>query len=168
MITSDLNPLNYRMHILMNGISDALNFQIDQSIAEHLQLALKANNATARFFCFSCKDGTRIALSIEDIRLVHYLWETGSYIDNKSESEAKVELQFRDRSEPYSAYVEDYDEIDGFEVSQDTLDTTKKIAKVAKELKMKRRPYLLIFQQGSSYCTVSEGTAPCLEENGFD
>ena len=63
---------------------------------------------------------------------------------------------------------EDYDETDGFKVSQKTLDKTDKIAKVAKELDMKRRPYLLIFQQGSSYCTVSEGTAPCLEENGFD
>lgn len=63
---------------------------------------------------------------------------------------------------------EDYDEIDGFVVSQETLEKTNKIAKVAKELKMKRRPYLLIFQQGSSYCTVSEGTAPCLEENGFE
>ena len=63
---------------------------------------------------------------------------------------------------------EDYDEIDNFKVSQETLDKTSKIAKVAKELKMKRRPFLLIFQQGSSYCTVSEGTAPCMEDNGFD
>jgi len=63
---------------------------------------------------------------------------------------------------------EDYDEIDDFKVSQKTLEKTDQIAKVAKELKMKRRPYLLIFQQGSSYCTVSEGTAPCMEENGFE
>ena len=112
MITPDLNPLNYRLHILMNSISDALDFQIDQSIAEHLQSALEANNDTTRFFCFSCKDGTRIALSIDDICLAHYLWETGFYIDNKSESEAKIELHFRDRSEPYSACIEDYDEID--------------------------------------------------------
>ena len=46
MITADLNPVNYRLHILMNGMSDALDFQIDQSIAEHLQSALEANNAT--------------------------------------------------------------------------------------------------------------------------
>lgn len=63
---------------------------------------------------------------------------------------------------------EDYDEVDDFKVSKETLDKTDQIAKVAKELKMKRRPYLLIYQQGSSYCTVSEGTAPCMEENGFD
>lgn len=63
---------------------------------------------------------------------------------------------------------EDYDEVDDFKVSQKTLDTTGEIAKVAKELKMKRRPYLLIFEQGSSYCTVSEGSAPCMEEDGFD
>ncbi len=63
---------------------------------------------------------------------------------------------------------EDYDEVNGFIVNQLTLDRTRKIADVAKALKMKRRPYLLMYHQGASYCTVSEGTAPCLEENGFD
>lgn len=63
---------------------------------------------------------------------------------------------------------EDYDETDEFEVSHKTLEKTKQIADVAKELKMKRRPYLLIYEQGSSYCTVSEGTAPCMQKDSLD
>jgi len=62
---------------------------------------------------------------------------------------------------------EDYDVLEDFKLKQKTLDTTNDIAKVAEGLKMKRRPYLLIFDQGSSYCRVSEGTAPCMEESDF-
>lgn len=62
---------------------------------------------------------------------------------------------------------EDFDALEDFTVNQNTLDIIHNISKVAKLLEMKRRPYLLIFNEGSSYCRVSEGTAPCLEENDF-
>ncbi len=62
---------------------------------------------------------------------------------------------------------EDYDLLESFKVKKETLEITHNIAKTAKGLKMKRRPYLLIFDEGSSYCRVSEGTAPCMEENDF-
>jgi hypothetical protein len=62
----------------------------------------------------------------------------------------------------------DYDDIEDFTARKKTLDIIHDIAEVAKELHMKRRPYMLIFDEGSPYCKVSEGTAPCLEENDFD
>lgn len=52
-----------------------------------------------------------------------------------------------------------------FEATQETEKKIKEIADIAKEMKMKRRPYLLLFDNGSKYCRVSEGTAPCLEDN---
>jgi len=63
---------------------------------------------------------------------------------------------------------EDYDVLDSFKVTKKTLNTTSEIAEIAKEMKMKRRPYLLIFDEGSTYCRVSEGTAPCMEERDFN
>ena len=63
---------------------------------------------------------------------------------------------------------EDFDVVEDVTLKQKTLEIIKDISVVAKHLDMKRRPYLLIFDEGSHYCTVSEGTAPCLEENDFD
>lgn len=40
----------------------------------------------------------------------------------------------------------------------------KTIEIFGKGLKMQRRPYLIMFEPGSPYCKVSEGTAPCLAE----
>jgi hypothetical protein len=63
---------------------------------------------------------------------------------------------------------QDYDQAEMIEVQEETRTKVTHIAEVAQQLKMKRRPYLLIFDEGSKYCHVSEGTAPCLEENSFD
>jgi len=62
----------------------------------------------------------------------------------------------------------EYDYVDIIDVHETTRTKIDHIADVAQQLKMKRRPYLLIFDEGSRYCHVSEGTAPCLEENSFD
>ena len=62
----------------------------------------------------------------------------------------------------------DYDGLEDFSVQEKTLDIIHHVSAVARELHMKRRPYLLIYEEGSHFCTVSEGTAPCLEENDFD
>jgi len=61
----------------------------------------------------------------------------------------------------------DYD-IDFNETTENASLIIEKISKVAKQMEIKRRPYLLLFDEGSKYCRVSEGTAPCLEENDFD
>lgn len=63
---------------------------------------------------------------------------------------------------------EDYDQVDIIDINDNTRTKIDHISEVAQQLKMKRRPYLLIFDEGSRYCRVSEGTAPCLEENSFD
>lgn len=63
---------------------------------------------------------------------------------------------------------EEYDQAEMIEVQEETRTKVTHIAEAAQQLKMKRRPYLLIFEEGSRYCHVSEGTAPCLEENSFD
>lgn len=62
---------------------------------------------------------------------------------------------------------EDYDDLDNLESRPEIQKIINKIANVGKKLNIKARPYLLTFEAGSSYCKVSSGTAPCLEENDF-
>ena len=62
---------------------------------------------------------------------------------------------------------EEYD-IESPQITEKTKQKLESISEVAKQMNIKRRPYLLLFQEGSKYCMVSEGTAPCLEENDFD
>ena len=62
---------------------------------------------------------------------------------------------------------QDYETPDDFKLLQETQTKIKEVANVAQKMKIKRRPYLLIFDKGSKYCRVSEGTAPCLEEKDF-
>ena len=42
------------------------------------------------------------------------------------------------------------------------------ISEVANELNVAIRPYIMRFDKGSNYCTVSTGTAPCTEEADFN
>lgn len=55
-------------------------------------------------------------------------------------------------------------DFDNFKADDKTLNTIGKIAKVAKKLDMKLRPYMISFEKDSQYCRVSEGSASCLEE----
>ncbi len=71
--------------------------------------------------------------------------------------------------DPYQALLDvmvRHKEIDLFdlEFSEETDRQVEEIAKVAKILNIQRRPYLLLFEKGSPYCIVSNGTAPCMEE----
>ncbi len=61
----------------------------------------------------------------------------------------------------------DLPDLEDFQASKESKKIQKSIAKVAKQMDMKRRPYLLIYVQGAQYCLVSEGTAPCLEDEDF-
>lgn len=62
---------------------------------------------------------------------------------------------------------EDYDDLDKIKPRPEVQRFIDKIADVGKELDIKARPYLLTFEAGSTYCKVSSGTAPCMEENDF-
>lgn len=62
---------------------------------------------------------------------------------------------------------DDIPDLENFKVQKNTLTLINKVAKIAKKMKIKRRPYLLIYEKGSPYCIVSEGSAPCLEDEDF-
>ena len=62
---------------------------------------------------------------------------------------------------------DDIPDLENFKVQKNTLTLINKVAKIAKKMKIKRRPYLLIYEKDSPYCIVSEGSAPCLEDEDF-
>ncbi|WP_373034823.1 thioredoxin fold domain-containing protein [Sulfurimonas sp.] len=57
--------------------------------------------------------------------------------------------------------------LDGFKATSKEYEITKRITKVAKKLKIKKRPYMISFQKDSGYCRVSEGIVECMEELDF-
>ena len=57
---------------------------------------------------------------------------------------------------------------DDFELSGDKQKIIDQIAAVGKKLNMVHRPYMMVFEEGSHYCRVSEGSAPCMEEFDFE
>jgi hypothetical protein len=54
--------------------------------------------------------------------------------------------------------------MDSTELGDNKLKAIKEISSVGKKLNIKIRPYLMIFEDGSKYCRVSKGIAPCMEE----
>ncbi|QOY53218.1 thioredoxin fold domain-containing protein [Candidatus Sulfurimonas baltica] len=58
--------------------------------------------------------------------------------------------------------------LDNIQISTDKQKIIDKIATVGKKLNMVHRPYMMVFEEGSNYCRVSEGSAPCMEEFDFE
>ena len=56
----------------------------------------------------------------------------------------------------------DYD-TDIYESTQKSALIISQIHKVVKQLNIKRRPYLILYNESSHECKVAEGTAPCME-----
>ena len=59
-------------------------------------------------------------------------------------------------------------DLDNFSCDENVLANVHKVDYVAEKLKVKKRPFMIVFSEGSGYCSVSEGSAPCLEELDFD
>ncbi len=90
----------------------------------------------------------------------------------KFDSDKLIEYIYQS-SHPLSTLQEvmiykDYETEDDFKATPETRTIVRKVAEVARKMEIKSRPYLLFFDEGSEYCRVSEGTAPCLEENALE
>lgn len=58
-------------------------------------------------------------------------------------------------------------DLSSYEINSDKIEIIESVASVAKQLKMTKRPYIIHFENTSIFCTVSEGSVPCLEELDF-
>lgn len=54
-------------------------------------------------------------------------------------------------------------DLDEFVVLPETIKALNEIERVGEKLEITRRPYLIVFDKGSDFCRVSEGTASCIE-----
>ncbi len=62
--------------------------------------------------------------------------------------------------------IEGYEpKLTDYQASPRALERKFRIQEIADKFQAKRRPYLLIFKQGSHYCKISEGTAPCMKRS---
>jgi hypothetical protein len=58
-------------------------------------------------------------------------------------------------------------DLTSYKTDQKKVTIVDNIASIAAQLKMTKRPYIMHFENASIFCTVSEGSAPCLEEFDF-
>ncbi len=73
-----VDPWNYHLFILIHGIEDGFKFAVERQVSERLQGVLSAEDEDGSilpFFCFECNDGRRIALSVDAIDAVNYLFD---------------------------------------------------------------------------------------------
>lgn len=144
-----------------------------ETISQH---AIRIGNGPNRVYAFIDPLCSRSQSYIELISTRKDLQDKSSYyifLNELQKFDSKEFIAHVYQSEdPLSALLDiiiysDYD-IEFQETTEKASSIIEKINKVAKQMEIKRRPYLLMFDEGSKYCKVSEGTAPCLEENDFD
>lgn len=86
----------------------------------------------------------------ESDQLIHFIYQS------QNPKSSLMDIMVANKQPDLSSYV-----------NHDRIDMIDNIASVAKQLKMKKRPYIIHFENTSIFCTVSEGSAPCLEEFDF-
>jgi len=159
--------------LTLNAFSIEDRQALMDSISEYAIRIGTGPNRTYTFvdpMCSKSKSFLELILEREDLqkKTSYYIF---LYRLEKFESDKQIQYIYQSEH-PLDALQEimiynDLDELDTFKATQATLEKVEAVAKAAKEMDIKRRPYLLIFNKGSAYCRVSEGTAPCLEENDF-
>ncbi len=125
-----VDPWNYRLLFLIRGIVDGFSFQIERQVGERLQHVVseeEQDDDIRAFFRFESKDGQQIAVSIEDIETINYLFESGVPLTPESSIMAEeaddlydVMLYFRNRVEPIQCVVEGREELDNVFVELET------------------------------------------------
>ena len=123
------DPVRYILHVQMRGIPDALQFPIDRQTGERLQTALDHHSqqpTSLRFFWFTSVDEIEVALSINDIEYVNFLWETGISFTmpllGEMDDELTIGIFFRDRAKPLLRKAPDHEEIETiFHIIQEPL-----------------------------------------------
>jgi len=87
----------------------------------------------------------------ESNELIHYIYHS------KDPKASLLDVMVEDKKVDLSSYEKDPKKIEIID----------NIASIAVQLKMTKRPYIMHFENTSIFCTVSEGSAPCLEELDF-
>lgn len=122
-----VDPWNYHLFILIHGIEDGFNFAVERQVGERLQGVLSAEDEDGSilpFFCFECNDSRRIALSVDAIDAVNYLFDPAIRLPlertgapDGDEDVHDLTLYFRNRAKPLQCVTEEREELDGlFEV----------------------------------------------------
>jgi hypothetical protein len=106
-----LHPLNrkyYFLEIMLPGYPEPLRYEIDPADGERLQqvLQLPADELDF-FFSFTTKDDQHVILSVQDIQLANFLWESRAYIARKRWRLPRIKICFRDQSKPYQDFLGD-------------------------------------------------------------
>jgi hypothetical protein len=123
-----VDPWNYRLYLLLHGIAEAWDFDVERQVADRLHSVLtnaeKDDDNIAPFFCFECNNGQRVAVSVRDIEAVNYLFDASIPLPKKPSIEINedeeygdedlyhVTIYFRNRPQPLERETENREQID--------------------------------------------------------
>lgn len=118
-----VDPWHYSLYMLISGISEQFDFDIERQVGERLQRVLMAEDEEEQilpFFCFECYDGQRVAVSIDAIEVVNYLFDRSirpspqpkMVMADEDEEVLEITLYFHQRVEPFQRMTEDSEQID--------------------------------------------------------
>jgi hypothetical protein len=103
----------YFIRFLFRDQSEDLVCQVQKRESERLELILNDFNKDL-FFCFDVFEGKTVAVNLEEVQCVRYLWEPMGYAPDIVRSDDLVQVKLRGRSEILETGVGDYEHLAEF------------------------------------------------------
>ncbi len=114
---------HYRLNLLLRGLEEPLDFEVrkdDWARAQGLFGQLGEFGTERRFLVFNSIEGLAVAVSVEDVQMVHFLCDPAQFASDQKRKEDRVRLWIRARAEPVEVTVaEEKDELAAFFVTLD-------------------------------------------------
>ncbi|MEW5957188.1 MAG: hypothetical protein AB1801_05670, partial [Chloroflexota bacterium] len=108
---SGVYPLNrkyYFLEFLLPGYPEPLRYEIDPADGERLQQVLELPpDQLDFFFSFTTKDEQHVIVSVQDIQMVNFLWESSAYIARQRWRTPHLKICFRGQPKPYEDFLGD-------------------------------------------------------------
>lgn len=108
---SGSHPLNrkyYYLEFTLPGYAEPLRFEIDPADGERLKEVLQLPADELDFyFSFTSKDEQHVTVSVQDIQLVNFLWQSAAYNVRKRWRIPRLKICFKGQARPYEALLGD-------------------------------------------------------------
>lgn len=155
---------------LEHSMSDEPKVFLEQTSKYAIKIGNGNSKVTYLFVDPKCKYSKRLMTKINESKMLQLIntYYIFLYRLPRLDSEKLIHYIYQS-DDPKSTLIDvmvydDLVELEDFNATDKTKREIKIISDMAKKLDMTLRPYMISFEKDSAYCTVSEGTASCLEE----
>lgn len=112
---------SYLLLFKVRGYKEDLLFEVRRGTSERLRMVLGDREwKKPGFFHFDTVDGRTVAINLELVQAVRYLWEVTELPPDETRHDGLVLIHFRDSEEPLSAYTHSPEQLfDAFRALED-------------------------------------------------